>query len=361
MHVAIVGGGATGILTALCILHDAHANDCVTLYEPTPQIGTGVAYRTTDEALLLNVRALQMSAYADQPNHFVEWLTTHKNQSDGEAFVPRTWYAQYLRDTLATAIRHSHAHFTLIVATIIDIDPHNRTLRDSDGQQYTSDQVVLALGHAPIANPLARWVPTPQRMVSGYDWAAITTQISPLDDIIIIGSGLTMVDTIVALQHHGHRGNISAFSRHGHVPQTHVPRQSYPSFITSAHYGWSVADLLRLVRTPKSPGKPPASPGKLSSMHCDHTINNSGYTGHIPRNNASCVMCAPTGTFIAIALPPKSPQLLQVPHTSPSVLRGLSIIANAIRTVSLTIQHRHTHTTSTVTAAYVVNCTGSAQ
>ena len=51
MHVVIVGGGATGIITALCILRNADAHDQVTLIDSTTNLGAGVAYSTTDEAL----------------------------------------------------------------------------------------------------------------------------------------------------------------------------------------------------------------------------------------------------------------------------------------------------------------------
>ena len=307
MHVVIVGGGATGIISALCILREAQVNDRVTLINNAPNLGMGVAYSTTDESLLLNVRALQMSAYADQPNHFVEWLTTHKNQPDAEAFVPRAWYARYLQDTLAVAVSQSKAHFSSISTTVTDIDPTNRVVICADGQQFSANHIILALGHSPIANPLARWAPAPQRMLSGYDWHTITTKITANDDIIIIGSGLTMVDTIVALQNHGHRGKITAFSRHGHVPQTHIPRQSYPSFITSDHYGWSVRDLMRLVRTEVATAQAAGIPWQ-AVIRCAPTINSCGYIGRSTKNVASCGISVPTGTFIAIALPLKSPQ-----------------------------------------------------
>ena len=358
MHVAIVGGGATGVLCALCVLHAAHAGDRITLIDNTINLGAGVAYSTTDESLLLNVRAVQMSAYADQPNHFVEWLTTHKNQPDGEAFVPRTWYAQYLQHTLTTAVAHSAGHFSLIPATVTDIDPYDQTLRDSEGNSHSADHIILALGHAPIANPLARWAPEPNRVISGYDWDSITAHISPDDTVIIIGSGLTMVDTIVALHNHGHRGNITAFSRHGHLPQTHVARQSYPSFITRDHYGWSVAALLRLVRTEVAKAQAAGIPWQavIDSLRPHNQqlwihwslTEQQRFLRHIrPHWDIYRHRIAPQINAIIAA----TPQL--------TISAGRIVDYREHDTsVNLTIQHRHTHTTSTLTAAYVINCTG---
>ena len=358
MHVVIVGGGATGIITALCILRNADAHDQVTLIDSTTNLGAGVAYSTTDEALLLNVRALQMSAHADQPNHFVEWLTTHKNQPDGEAFVPRAWYARYLQDSLAVAVGQSKAHYTCIATTVSDIDPTNRSVICADSHQFNADHIILALGHAPIANPLARWASVPQRVVSGYDWHTITTQISPTDDIIIIGSGLTMVDTIVALQHRGHQGTITAISRHGHVPQTHVPRQSYPSVITSAHYGWSVRDLLHLVRTEVTKAQAAGIPWQavIDSLRPHNQQIWMHWSLHEKRRFLRHVRAHWDIYRHRIA-----PEIAAVIAATPQ----LTITAGRIvdyhehgATVSLTIQPRHATSTSTLTTAAVINCTG---
>jgi uncharacterized NAD(P)/FAD-binding protein YdhS len=358
MHVAIVGGGATGIISALYLLRNAHASDQVTLIDSSTNLGAGVAYSTTDESLLLNVRALQMSAHADQPNHFVEWLTTHKNQPDAEAFVPRAWYARYLQDTLAIAVSQSNAHYTCIATTVIDIDPTNRVVICADGQQLTADHIILALGHAPIANPLARWAPAPQRILSGYDWHTITTKIAANDDIIIIGSGLTMVDTIVALQNHGHRGKITAFSRHGHVPQTHVPRQSYPSFITSDHYGWSVRDLMRLVRTEVIKAQATGIPWQavIDSLRPHNQQLWMHWSLHEKQRFLRHIRAHWDIYRHRIA-----PQIAAVIASTPQLTIGAGRIVDYhehAATVSLTIQPRHTHTTSTLSAAYVINCTG---
>ncbi|MFM7679344.1 MAG: FAD/NAD(P)-binding protein, partial [Roseiflexaceae bacterium] len=126
--------------------------------------------------------------------------------------------------------------------------PHHRTLSLADGRQLQADHFILALGHAPIANPLQHWVPTPARVIAGYDWARIAHTISPEAPVIIIGTGLTMVDAVSTLWQHGHRTPITAISRHGHLPQTHVTYTPHPGFISTADYGASVRHLMRMVR-----------------------------------------------------------------------------------------------------------------
>src|SRR6202049_3203589 len=73
-HVVIVGGGASGVLLACHLLRSLSENIRVTLIERNPAIGRGIAYSTVDPAHLLNVRAANMSAFADDPDHFWQWL-----------------------------------------------------------------------------------------------------------------------------------------------------------------------------------------------------------------------------------------------------------------------------------------------
>ena len=75
-QVIIVGGGASGVLLACHLLRD-HINDHVTLIEKRPTVGRGTAYSTAQTGHLLNVRAANMSAFADDPQHFCRWLAAN--------------------------------------------------------------------------------------------------------------------------------------------------------------------------------------------------------------------------------------------------------------------------------------------
>jgi uncharacterized NAD(P)/FAD-binding protein YdhS len=70
-HVAVVGGGYTGTLQAIELLRSGLR---VTLIEREPPFARGVAYGTSHPDHLLNVRAQAMSAFADAPSHFADWL-----------------------------------------------------------------------------------------------------------------------------------------------------------------------------------------------------------------------------------------------------------------------------------------------
>ena len=94
-HVVIVGGGASGVLLACHLLPRLPDNIRVTLIEKNPAIGRGIAYGTADPAHLLNVRAANMSAFPDDPDHFWRWLqVTNLAVADSDRFCfvsPGLW------------------------------------------------------------------------------------------------------------------------------------------------------------------------------------------------------------------------------------------------------------------------------
>jgi uncharacterized NAD(P)/FAD-binding protein YdhS len=62
-HVLIIGGGTSGALFACHLLGDRTRNVTVTLIEKRQDAGRGIAYCTADPNHLLNVRAVNMSAF----------------------------------------------------------------------------------------------------------------------------------------------------------------------------------------------------------------------------------------------------------------------------------------------------------
>src|SRR3954470_13136032 len=99
--VAIVGAGASGSLTAVALARAAPGLRVVLVDDRSH--GLGVAYSTTDEQHRLNVPACGMSAFADDPGHFVRWLAASRLEAGENDFVPRAWFGRYLRDQLADA------------------------------------------------------------------------------------------------------------------------------------------------------------------------------------------------------------------------------------------------------------------
>ena len=79
--IAIIGGGFSGSMLAVELLRRAAEYVSVLLIERRPVPGRGVAYGTQFEGHLLNVRAKNMSANAEVPDHLVRWAQRHYSSS----------------------------------------------------------------------------------------------------------------------------------------------------------------------------------------------------------------------------------------------------------------------------------------
>src|SRR5262245_51064858 len=101
--VVIVGGGFSGCVTAINLVRLTDAPLTVTVINSGHPLGRGVAYGTRRPEHLLNVVARNMSALADQPQHFVDWLGTRSDFSHyspvqlREMFIPRRVYGDYVQ------------------------------------------------------------------------------------------------------------------------------------------------------------------------------------------------------------------------------------------------------------------------
>lgn len=105
-RVVIIGGGASGVLLAAHLLRNGTTPALVSIVEQRSELGAGIAYGTKDPDHLLNVRAANMSAFSDEPEHFFQWLRKNVPWSgdavpEASSFAPRRVYREYLEGLLA--------------------------------------------------------------------------------------------------------------------------------------------------------------------------------------------------------------------------------------------------------------------
>jgi uncharacterized NAD(P)/FAD-binding protein YdhS len=225
---AVIGGGFSGLLTAIHLLR-ADPQIVVRLVERAPLFGRGRAFQTSHQDHLLNVRASNMSAFPDQPNHFRDWLV-RDGGGDRDAFVSRSRYGDYLQSVLREQVGDpaNVGRLLLEADEAVSVDPrgegHRVTL--SVGRTFDVDAVVLALGLLPPAPPPGA---SPQVLASptyvADPWRFDPAN-APEGDILLIGSGLTMVDVALSLASPERR--LTAVSRHGLVARSHGPTEAVP-------------------------------------------------------------------------------------------------------------------------------------
>ncbi len=219
-HVAIIGGGFSGSMLAARL---AEAGVRSTLIDRSGAFGPGLAYSTPFEGHLLNVRADRMSAVEGRSGDFVDWLALNCPQhADPDGFAPRRLYGEYLQHRL-NAVRLTHPGLIeLVTGEVAAVEGDG--VRLADTQVIKADAVVLATG-----NPAPRVVAgKPSRRVLSDPWAlAALERIGAEDEVIILGSGLTMVDMALWLDANGRKGRIKVLSRRGLTPRAHGVRHDH--------------------------------------------------------------------------------------------------------------------------------------
>lgn len=249
VDVAIVGGGAAGVLVATRLLADPACRLRVAIIEPAAELARGAAYATRQPAHLLNVTAGRMSAFAEDPGHFVRFLSggdTGAAEALSSSFAPRRDYGRYLRETLCAQPRHPALQWLRDRVTDIERREGDNLLTLASGATLAARAVVLAVGNAPRRIPAAR-LHGAVRLADAWDYQGVAA--IPADaDVCIIGSGLSMVDAVLSLAHGGHRGRIRVLSRHGLMPLAHAESGGTDTAPIDALLALGLRGRLRLVR-----------------------------------------------------------------------------------------------------------------
>lgn len=246
LDVTIVGAGFCGTMTAVQLMRAARMPLHIRLVERTPsQVARGIAYRTTERCHLLNVPAGRMSALPDDPDHFLRWAAAHPErlsaagwdrQITPDAFLPRGCYGDYLsdllRETLSSTVRHA---VEVVHEEIVRLEfPKDQTVgvHTRTGARWKTDACVLALGQTPPATPRT-WAmdDVPPDRYHGNPWAPdVLPRLLQSESCLLLGSGLTMLDVVMALDDHGYQGTIHVLSRRGLVPLAHARADGRKTF-----------------------------------------------------------------------------------------------------------------------------------
>lgn len=261
MHtIAIIGGGFSGTMSAVNLARFSETPLRICLINKGFPVGRGVAYSTQRPEHVLNVAARNMSALADHPSHFIDWLRTRSEYANAEesalreTFIPRKVYGDYLRSLLLMHARPlgkgAAATIDNIDAEAVDIEPQvdGVSITLSTGETIEADKVLLATGnqaptdlssdHQPLEH--ARYCATPWQ-----DWESRLPDRN--ETVLLLGTGLSMVDALLTLLALRWEGQIVAVSRHGLLPLSHFRGIEYREFPPSDPSSMGLAELKQLM------------------------------------------------------------------------------------------------------------------
>jgi uncharacterized NAD(P)/FAD-binding protein YdhS len=258
--IVIVGGGFSGTVTAINLARLSSVPLQISIINQNRIPCRGIAYSTRNGSHLLNVVARNMSALADQPNHFVEWLGTRSEFLDvpvatlREKFVPRRVYGDYLHQLFQwysgahAAERKMRLEWIQDEVRDIFIDDHAHVALQG-GQVLTADKVILAVGNQEPAPVRVQGLDPHSPKYIGNPWMGWEERLpSPDCDLLLVGTGLTMIDTFLSLKDLGWRGKIVAVSRNGLLPLSHFKGFDYPDLLDDSGATIGLRKMVRLFK-----------------------------------------------------------------------------------------------------------------
>lgn len=224
----IIGGGFSGTMTAVHLIRNTVEPIEIIIINERETFNKGIAFNPYSRHHLLNVATSKMSAFADKPEHFLDWIMQHKNYESKDkniianAFLPRYLYGQYLSEIWKETINSTNAErvsIKVIDAFVVDLDVSENavTLLLSDNENLTVDVCVIASGNHIPRNPSIKNTSLFQSknyFQNPWSIKAVSDTVSQ-KPVLILGNGLTMIDTVLGLLENNFENKIISISPNG--------------------------------------------------------------------------------------------------------------------------------------------------
>lgn len=239
--IVVIGAGFCGSTLVTRLLRQHSINPLkIILITRSGTLGRGVAYGTLAGAHVLNVPAGRMGAFAEHEDDFYKYAVQHNPHITSGSFVERTLYGDYLAAILNHAAENASKSVKLqvIIDEVTKVTPGKtgtgaRLILES-GDYIDADIVVLSTGHCArqkpaVASEYRSFYESPRYVHDPWQPNALDN-IGKNDPVLLIGSGLTMLDVVLDLCDRGHLGMIHAISRRGLLPQPHRILSTHPHY-----------------------------------------------------------------------------------------------------------------------------------
>jgi uncharacterized NAD(P)/FAD-binding protein YdhS len=253
VDILIIGGGFSGTMLAVHLLRQTGLSIGVVDRGTLP--GRGLAYGSPHRFHLLNVPAGEMSAWPDKPDDFLRWARTHYDASlQSRSFPPRSIYGAYMGSLLKSTLdEFGKERFQWIRDEARSL--HRRkgrlAVQTNLGNELLASVVVLATGNFPPANPKLPGLKTSASLYFQFAWDKnVLEELPTTGSVLMLGSGLTSVDLIMALKSKGFRGVTHVLSHNGLFPRPRRqqrPDEPWPLFWDETSPR-TVRGLLRRIR-----------------------------------------------------------------------------------------------------------------
>ncbi|MCX6307147.1 MAG: FAD/NAD(P)-binding protein [Bacteroidetes bacterium] len=232
--IAIIGCGFSGTMTAVHLVNNSVRPFELILIGKEESFNKGIAYNPCSKKQLLNVTAGRMSAFGDRPDHFLQWVLKLEEYSGTDpgllanTYLPRYLYGGYLEEIWREAAGSPAAQKVRITrkdSMVLDMEVAEDAIALvlDNGEVITAQFCVLASGNNLPGNPGiadTHFLSSRNYFRNPWDARAVMDK-DPEKPVLILGNGLSMVDTVLGLLENGFRSNIYTISPHGFTMLPH--------------------------------------------------------------------------------------------------------------------------------------------
>lgn len=259
--IGIIGGGFTGTMTAVQLIEKSTAPLEIILINERETLNRGIAFNPYSDKHLLNVITAKMSAFADYPDHFLDWITAREDFKNKDkvfianSFLPRKLYGDYLVniwEKYQSVAKTKNIKVSVIDSFVIDLEtyPNTVTLSLDNDTVLDVDYAVIASGNQIPKNPgikNADFYQSENYFQNPWKIGSVQNINSALP-ILIVGNGLTMVDTVISLLEQGFKNDIYSISPNGFniLPHRHNGLK-YTKLTEELREDMKLYDLVKLV------------------------------------------------------------------------------------------------------------------
>ncbi|MCB4769799.1 FAD/NAD(P)-binding protein [Ancylobacter sp. Lp-2] len=255
--IAIVGGGFAGAVTALRLVEASTAPLDLVVVEPAALLGHGIAYATAEPDHTVNGFAGGFVPSAGgSAQQFLDWLRTEAEAGRwsppagdlAQSSPPRALYGAYLERQLAEAVRRTQGRVRLVHRRDRVVDLDGRVLTLASGETLAARQVVLATGLHRRAPTLAAGLADHPAYVGDIFTPDAFERAGDVDHVLLLGSGLSMLDAVVSLEKRGFRGRYTVVSRRGLIVAPRREAAPWPGSPQAAELPREAKAVLRWIR-----------------------------------------------------------------------------------------------------------------
>jgi uncharacterized NAD(P)/FAD-binding protein YdhS len=259
--IGIIGAGFTGTMTAIQLIEKATAPCEIILINERETLNRGIAFNPYSDKHLLNVITAKMSAFADQPDHFLDWIMAREDFKNKDkvfianSFLPRQLFGDYLVtiwQKYQAIAQAKNIMITIFESFVVDLETHPTSVELwlDNNLKLTVDYCVIASGNQVPKNPRIEnpdFYKSPNYFQNPWKIDSVQNT-NPNLPVLIVGNGLTMVDTVIALLEQGFKHDIYSISPNGFniLPHRHNGLK-YTKLTEEIRDDMNLYDLVKLV------------------------------------------------------------------------------------------------------------------